>query len=124
MSVRVGVISDTHKLLRPEARSLLVGSDLIVHAGDIGAQAVIDELESIAPVHAVRGNIDRGDWAGRYMADEVVEVAGVTLYVLHDVNELGIDPGAAGFDVVISGHSHQPRQERRDGVLYLRQRQR
>lgn len=117
--VRIGLISDTHKLLRPQAAALLEGVDLIVHAGDIGAPEVIHALETIAPVYAVRGNVDRGDWARAFGEDEVVQAGGKTIYVLHDLGELSLDPGAAGFDVVVSGHSHQPRIETREDVLYV-----
>jgi hypothetical protein len=116
---RIGVISDTHGLVRPEALRALRGSDLIVHAGDIGAPEVLETLRTIAPVVAIRGNNDRAPWARDLPDTEVVERAGHSLYVLHDVHELDLDPRAAGFDAVIAGHSHQPKIERRDGVLYL-----
>ena len=116
---RIGVISDTHGLLRPEALRALLGADLIVHAGDIGAPEVLDALRAVAPLVAVRGNNDRGAWASGLPETEVVEAGGRSLYVLHDVKELDLDPRVAGFDAVIAGHSHQPRIERRDGVLYL-----
>ena len=116
---RIGVISDTHGLVRPEALRALAGADLIVHAGDIGSPQVLDALRAVAPVVAVRGNNDRGPWAAALADTEVVEAAGRSLYVLHDVKELDLDPRAAGFDAVIAGHSHQPRIDRRDGVLYL-----
>ena len=116
---RIGVISDTHGLVRPEALRALAGTELIVHAGDVGAPEVLDALRAVAPVVAVRGNNDRGRWARALAETEVVEHAGRTLYVLHDLHELDLDPRAAGFDAVIVGHSHQPRVERRDGVLYL-----
>ena len=115
----VGVISDTHKLLRPEAKAVLADTDLIVHAGDIGSQQVIDELSQLAPVRAVRGNVDSDAWAEAYPIDEVVEVGDRTLYVLHDLGELDLEPSAAGFDVVIAGHSHQPKIEAAGGVLYF-----
>jgi len=115
----VGVISDTHSLLRPEAIDYLRGSDLIVHAGDIGSAEVIDELKQIAPVVAVRGNIDRGQGAKAYPEVEVTEVECKYLYVLHNLNDMDLDPVAAGFDAVISGHSHQPKINEVDGVLYL-----
>jgi len=115
----VGVISDTHSLLRDEAKRALEGSELIIHAGDIGSQEVIDHLSEIAPVKAVRGNIDKSTWAERYSLDEVIEVEGRYLYVIHDIKEIDLNPAAAGFDVVISGHSHQPSCEKIDGVLYL-----
>jgi putative phosphoesterase len=115
----IGVISDTHGLLRPEAVAALAGVERIVHAGDIGDRAVLRELERLAPVSAVRGNNDRGAWATDIPETEVVEVGGLSLYVLHDVHELDLDPRAAGFAAVIAGHSHQPRQEERAGVLYF-----
>ncbi len=115
----VGVISDTHGLLRPEAAAALAGVERIVHAGDIGSPDVLAALGRLAPVTAVRGNNDRGDWAAGIADTEVVEVGGVSLYVLHDLHELDLDPRAAGFAVIIAGHSHQPRLEERDGVLYL-----
>jgi putative phosphoesterase len=116
---RIGVISDTHGLVRPEALRALRGADLIVHAGDVGAPEVLEALRAIAPVVAVRGNNDRGRWARGLAETEVVERGGRALYVLHDVHELDVDPRTAGYDAVIAGHSHQPRVERRDGVLYL-----
>ena len=115
----IGVISDTHGLLRPEAVAALAGVERIVHAGDIGSPEVIAALQRIAPVSAVRGNNDREAWAADIPETEVVEVGAVSLYVLHDLHELDLDPRAAGFAAVIAGHSHQPRREERDGVLYL-----
>jgi uncharacterized protein len=115
----VGVISDTHGLLRPEAVAALTGVERIIHAGDIGERAVLDTLGRLAPVSAVRGNNDRGGWARDIPETEVVEIGGVAVYVLHDLHELDLDPRAAGFAAVIAGHSHQPRQEVRDGVLYF-----
>ena len=115
----VGVISDTHGLLRPEAVAALRGVSRVVHAGDIGSAAVLDALAAVAPVTAVRGNNDRGAWASRIPEAEVLDLDGVKLYVLHDVNDLAIDPGVAGFAAVISGHSHRPRQEDANGVLYF-----
>ena len=117
--MRIGVISDTHGLLRPEAVERLAGVDHIIHAGDIGRPEVIAELRRIAPVTAVRGNVDRDDWAARYPHTELVKLGGRFFYVLHNVAELDLDPIAAGIDVVVSGHSHQPRIETVDGVLYL-----
>lgn len=115
----IGVISDTHGLLRPEALAALRGSEHIIHAGDIGAYTIIPELEKIAPVTAIRGNNDREGWALKYPETAVVELAGLHFYVLHDLNALDLKPQAAGFAAVISGHSHQPKQENRDGVLYF-----
>lgn len=119
MTIAIGVISDTHGLLRAEALDALQGSELIVHAGDVGGSAILDELREIAPVHVVRGNTDRGEWSAELPATEVVEVGGALLYVLHDLGTLDLDPAAAGFGAVIYGHSHQPKQETRHGVLYL-----
>lgn len=116
---RVGLISDTHGLLRPEALAFLRGSDFIVHAGDIGDAAVLDELRCIAPLTAVRGNNDNGPWARAVAETEVLQVGEVFIYVLHDLADLELDPAAAGFRVVVSGHSHHPRIEERDGVLYV-----
>lgn len=116
---RVGLISDTHGLLRPEALAFLRGSDFIVHAGDIGDAAVLDELRRLAPLTAVRGNNDKGPWARSIAETEVLEVGEVFIYVLHDLGELDVDPVAAGFRVVVSGHSHNPRIEERDEVLYV-----
>ena len=115
----VGVISDTHGLVRPEALAQLRGCDAIVHCGDIGAAAVLDALRALAPVHAVRGNNDKGPWASELPSDDVVEVGSHVLYVLHDLAELGLEPAAAGFSAVLSGHSHWPLVERRKGVLFL-----
>jgi uncharacterized protein len=115
----VGVISDTHGLVRPEALAALAGVERIVHAGDIGAPDVLDALGRIAPVTAVRGNNDRERWAADIPETDVLEIGDVSLYVLHDLHELDLDPRAAGFAAVIAGHSHQPRMEERDGVLYL-----
>lgn len=113
----VGVISDTHSLLRPEAVDALRGSDLIIHAGDIGTPDVIDELREIAPLHVIRGNIDK--WANKLPDTELVEIDGRYVFVLHSLADLDLDPVAAGIDVVISGHSHKPALRRDDGVLYL-----
>jgi putative phosphoesterase len=115
----VGVIADTHGLLRPEAVAALAGVERILHAGDIGSLEVLAGLGRVAPVTAVRGNNDRGAWAADIPETEVVEIGGASLYVLHDLHELSLDPRAAGFAAVIAGHSHQPRLEERDGVLYL-----
>jgi putative phosphoesterase len=116
---RVGLISDTHGLLRPEALAFLRGSDFIVHAGDIGDAEVIQALRALAPVTVVRGNNDNSAWAEGIAETEVLQVGDVFIYVLHDLAELDLDPMAAGFQVVVSGHSHHPLVERRDGVLYV-----
>ena len=116
---RVGVISDTHGLVRPEALARLRGVSLIVHAGDIGHPDVLKALEAIAPVIAVRGNNDRGPWAGGLRETERVQVGGTVLYVVHDLAKLAIDPIAAGVDVVIAGHSHRPSITKRGGVTFL-----
>lgn len=115
----VGVISDTHGLLRPEAVELLRGSEHIIHAGDIGAPEIIPELEKIAPVTAIRGNVDTQAWALRFAETEVVELVELHIYIIHDLNALDLNPKAAGFAAVISGHSHKPKQEFKDGVLYF-----
>jgi len=115
----IGVISDTHGLLRPEAVSALAGVELIIHAGDIGNPQILEALTRIAPVHAVRGNTDRGDWAADLSHTRVVEVGGVLIYVLHELFTLDLNPAAAGFAAVIFGHSHSPHMERKNGVLYL-----
>jgi putative phosphoesterase len=117
--VHVGVISDTHGLVRPQALAALAGSDLIVHAGDIGAPEVLEALEAIAPVHAIRGNNDVGGWARSLPETRRVEAGGEVLYVLHALADLGRDPGPAGFAAVIAGHSHRPSLERREGVLFV-----
>ncbi|MFZ0814935.1 MAG: metallophosphoesterase family protein [Candidatus Sulfotelmatobacter sp.] len=118
-AILIGVISDTHGLLRPEAVHVLRGSDHILHAGDVGAPEILEQLAAIAPVTAVRGNIDKDAWAKRLPKTEVLEVVGVSIYILHDLAELDLKPKAAGFSVVISGHSHVPKREMRDGVLYF-----
>lgn len=116
---RVGVISDTHGLVREQALAALEGSELIIHAGDIGAPEVLERLRAIAPVRAVRGNNDRDAWARSLPLTDVIEVGEHHIYLLHDISELDVDPSAAGFAAVIAGHSHKPLAERRDGVLYL-----
>jgi putative phosphoesterase len=118
-ALTIGLISDTHDLLRPQARLALAGVAHIVHAGDICDRCVLTELADIAPVTAVRGNNDRGAWAHELQATALVEIGGVSLYVLHDLAELDIDPRAAGVHAVIYGHSHQPRIDERDGVLFV-----
>ena len=114
----IGLISDTHSLVRPQAVEALTGVDMILHAGDIGNTAVLDSLREIAPVVAVRGNNDEGEWAESLPDWEVVEIGGVSIYMLHDLNEIDINP-AGTFQVVISGHSHKPAVEERRGVLYV-----
>ena len=118
-ATRIGVISDTHGLLRPAAVDRLRGVDLIVHAGDLGRVSILEELQSIAPTIAVRGNVDHGDWAETLPLFEVVDVAGVLLYVIHIREDMDLDPVAAGMRVVVYGHTHEPAQEERDGVLFL-----
>lgn len=115
----LGVISDTHGLLRSEAVAALARVDLILHAGDVGDPTVLDGLRAVAPVTAVRGNVDRGAWATDLPETQVVTVEGVTIYMLHDLHQLDLNPAEAGFQVVISGHSHRPLVEERQGVLYL-----
>ena len=115
----IGVISDTHGLLRPEAVEALRGARHIIHAGDVGSPDILGRLSEIAPVTAVRGNIDRDVWARVLPETEVIELGGISVYVLHDLARLDLKPEAAGFSAVISGHTHRPQQERRDGVLYF-----
>jgi hypothetical protein len=117
--IRIGVISDTHGLLRPEAIQVLRASDHVIHAGDIGSPEIVETLSSIAPLTAIRGNIDKSPWSRRLPETEVLELGGVSIYILHDLAQLDLKPQAAGFAVVISGHSHVPKQETRDGVLYF-----
>jgi hypothetical protein len=117
--LRIGVISDTHGLLRPEALKALRGSQYIIHAGDVGSPEILEELSKIAPVTAVRGNVDKGAWALKLPETDVLEVGGVSIYVLHDLAQLDLKAKAGGFAVVVSGHSHVPKQETRDGVLYF-----
>lgn len=117
--MKIGVISDTHGLLRPEALSALYGSSFIVHAGDIGASGVLEQLSQIAPVTAVRGNVDHEAWARQIPETNVLEASGLSIYVLHDLQQLDLKPEAAGFAAVVSGHSHVPKQEMRNGVLYF-----
>jgi len=116
---RIGIISDTHGLLRPEAIKHLAGTDHIIHAGDIGAPEVIEGLRKIAPTTAIRGNVDTGEWATAYPNTELVKLGGRALYVLHNLKEIKFDPAASGFDVVVSGHSHRPKIETKNGVLYV-----
>ena len=115
----IGVISDTHGLLRPEALAALQGSDYIIHAGDIGDPVILDKLEEIAPVTAVRGNVDHGAWTRKIPATNVLQIGEISIYVLHSIRELDLKPEAAKFAAVVYGHSHVPKQERKNGVLYF-----
>jgi len=117
--VILGVISDTHGLLRPEAVETLRESDRILHAGDVGAPEILRALAKIAPVTAIRGNVDTKPWAQRLPTAEVVEAGGISIYMLHDLAQLDLKPEAAGFRVVVYGHSHQPKVEEKNGVLYF-----
>jgi len=117
--LRVGLISDTHGLLRPEATAFLADSDHIVHAGDVGDPAILDALAVIAPVTAIRGNVDTDAWATRLPETTRVTVGGVSIYVLHDLKALDFKPHARGIRVVVYGHSHKPSVAERDGVLYV-----
>jgi hypothetical protein len=115
----IGVISDTHGLLRPQAVAALQGSALIIHAGDVGRPEILEELRRIAPVVAVRGNVDSGTWAMSLPHGEIVEHDGIRLYVIHILEDLDLDPPTAGFHAVITGHTHRPKMESKDGVLYF-----
>lgn len=115
----IGVISDTHGLVRPEVYTAFEGCDLILHAGDVGSGDVLDELRSMAPVVAVRGNTDRGIISSMLPFTEVVEIGEVFIYILHDLNDLDIEPKAAGFNIIISGHTHKPSYIQEDGIIYL-----
>ena len=117
--MRIGIISDTHGLLQPEVTERLAGVQHVIHAGDIGRQEVISGLCKIAPVTAIKGNIDRGEWAAQYPDTALVKLGGRSFYVLHNLKELDLDPAAAGIDVFVSGHSHRPKIETVGGVLYL-----
>jgi putative phosphoesterase len=117
--ILIGVISDTHGLLRPEAIKALRGSDHIIHAGDVGSPEILEKLADIAHVTAVRGNIDKSVWSRKLPETAVLELGGISIYVLHDLARLDLKPKAAGFAAVVSGHSHVPKQETRDGVLYF-----
>jgi putative phosphoesterase len=118
-ATNIGVISDTHGLLRPEALTALAGSDVIIHAGDIGDPAILSALEQIAPVTVIRGNIDREPWARELPAVNVLQVSLTSIYVLHDLAQLDMKPEAAGFAAVVYGHSHKPKKEVKNGVLYF-----
>lgn len=117
--LRVGVISDTHGLLRPQAKAFLLGCDHIVHGGDITDAGVLEELSTIAPVTAVRGNNDRGAWAEKIRETELVRIGDIYVYAIHDLGDLDIDPRGAGVHVVVSGHTHKPFTQERDGVLFV-----
>jgi uncharacterized protein len=117
--VIIGVISDTHGLLRPEAVAALQGSDYIIHAGDVGDPQILDKLAAIAPVTAVRGNVDHGAWAQRLPTTNVLEIGEVSIYVLHRLQDLDLKPEVAKFAAVVYGHSHVPKQESKNGVLYF-----
>ena len=117
--ILIGVISDTHGLLRPDAVAALEGADLIIHAGDVGAPQVLDALRGLAPTFVVRGNVDNAHWAGALPTTADVEVGGLLFHVLHNIAELELDPAALGYAAVVYGHSHQPSIETRDGVLFL-----
>jgi len=119
MTFRIGIISDTHGLLRPEAERRLAGVDHIIHGGDIGRHDIIAALRRIAPVTAIKGNVDTDDWANEYSDTELVRLAGWSIFVLHDLQALRVDPIALSIDVVVSGHSHVPKVEMVGGVLYL-----
>ena len=116
---RIGLISDTHGLLREEALRALSGSELIVHAGDVGKPEILDALRKLAPVIAVRGNVDTAEWARVLPVTAVADAGAVQIYVLHDVKALDLNPAAAGFQVVVSGHSHKFGRSERSGVLYI-----
>ncbi len=117
--MRIGLISDTHGLLRPQALDFLRGSDHILHAGDVVGADIIDQLAGLAPLTAVRGNNDHGDWAQALPESVTLALGGVTIHMLHDLKELAIDPAAQGVRVVVTGHSHKPACEERGGVLYV-----
>ena len=118
-SKTIGLISDTHGLLRPQALAALAGSDLIIHAGDVGDPEILQALKTIAPVFAVRGNVDTEPWALALPETEVVDTGAATVYVLHDVHALDLDPAGAGFQIVVSGHSHKPGRTERGGVIFV-----
>ena len=117
--IRIGVISDTHGLLRPEAVEALRGAKHLIHAGDVGVPKILQQLAEVAPLTVVRGNIDKEPWARKLPESEVLQVGGVSIYVLHDLKQLDLKPEAAGFSAVISGHTHVSKLENRNGVLYM-----
>lgn len=118
-AVIIGLISDTHGLLRPEALTALKGADLIVHAGDVGKPGIIEQLGTVAPVVAVRGNVDTGAWASQLPMTAFAQAGSARIYVLHDIEQLDLDPAAANLNIVVSGHSHKPSQIERAGVMYV-----
>lgn len=115
----LGLISDTHGLLREEAVSALRGSDLILHAGDVGAPEILETLRNLAPVVAVRGNVDTGEWAQALPLKEAISAGPAMIYMIHILNDLDMNPAAGGFQIVVSGHSHKPGQSEKDGVIYI-----
>ncbi len=117
----VGVISDTHGLLRPSIARTFKGADLIIHAGDIDRPHILEALQEIAPVTAVRGNMDYGEWADKLPVTEIIEIGNICLYMFHNPYQLDLEPGAAGFAAVINGHTHEPYAEKKNGVLFLNQ---
>lgn len=119
MSYKVGILSDTHGLIRPEVEKVLAGCDQILHAGDVGKASVLKRLARIAPVMAVRGNMDAGSWSHSLPVREMVEIDGIFFYMLHDLYHLDVEPSAAGIHVVVSGHTHQPKIFQKNGVTYL-----
>jgi putative phosphoesterase len=116
---RIGLISDTHGLLREEALEALRGSELILHAGDVGKAEILEALRKLAPVVAVRGNVDTQEWARALPVTSIAEAGAIRIYMLHDVKELDLNPASAGFQIVVSGHSHQPGKTERGGVWYI-----
>jgi len=118
-AIDIGLIADTHTVVRPQVINAFRGVARILHAGDVGSPLVLAELQTIAPVTAVRGNVDQGRWADQLPDTEIVEVGGVLIYLLHDLEDLPLDPCAAGFAAVVFGHSHKPETHYRDGVLYI-----
>jgi uncharacterized protein len=118
-TMRVALLSDTHGLMRAQARAFAMGCDYIIHGGDIGSAEILDDLAQIAPLIAVRGNNDREPWAAHLPETEMMRVGGAFVYVIHDISQLDIEPHAAGVQVIVSGHSHRPLIEQRDGVLYI-----
>ena len=117
--MEIGVIADTHSMMRPEAVEALRGCELILHAGDVGKPAVLEALQEIAPVYAIRGNVDKGDWADDLPESLDIEVGGIRIHMLHDLKQLDFDPAERAVRVVVSGHSHRPELREENGVLYL-----